>query len=214
MASLVDLGFSKRVIVEAIVSTYSVDGGVNAAPMGVEAHGPKHVSIRPYISSSTYKNLRLKRYAVINITSDPELYYRTAFKNSSKDGLPPGWFERAEFVDAPRLRRADGFVEVSVKSEKGLDEGRCEVLCEVRYIKAPKKSPTAYCRAVFATIEAIIHATRVEPLMASGRREEVYRLIKLIDYYRGIVERVAPRSRYSEIIRGLMDMMDVEEVRH
>ncbi|MEM3678094.1 MAG: DUF447 family protein [Candidatus Bathyarchaeia archaeon] len=198
---------------EAIVSTYNADGGANAAPMGVEAQDKRHVSIRPYISSSTYRNLRLRRCAVINITSEPELYYRTALNDNFRDELPSEWFEKAEFVDAPRLRVADGFIEVSVEDEKDLDGGRCEILCEVRSIKALKKPPTAYCRAVFATIEAVIHATRVEPLIASGRRGEAYRLIELIDHYRGIVDRVAPRSRYSEIMRNLMDMMNFKGVK-
>jgi hypothetical protein len=203
MTNLAALGFLKRVIMEAIISTYYADGRPNAAPMGVEAQDAQHVFVRPYISSSTCKNLHLKRCAVINITSNPEVYYRTAFKENFEGGVPLEWFEKAKFVDAPRLVVADGFIEVSVKEIKDLGEERCEVLCEIRFIEAPKKPPTVYCRAVFATIEAIIHATRIAPLMASGRKREAHRLVKLINYYHEIVDRVAPGSRYSEIMNDL-----------
>jgi hypothetical protein len=208
VTDLAALGFSEKVIVETIVSTYDIDGRPNAAPMGVEAQDMQHVFVRPYLPSSTYRNLHLKKCAVINITSNPELYYRTAFKDNFEGGVPLEWFEKAEFVDAPRLAMADGFIEVSVEEERDLDGGRCEVLCKVRSIIAPEKPPMAYCRAVFATIEAIIHATRLAPLMASGREEEAHRLVKLIEHYRGIVDRVAPGSRYSEIMDNLMRMAD------
>ena len=208
MTALVTLGLSKKVIVEAVISTYDIDGRPNAAPMGVEARDMQHVFVRPYLQSSTYRNLHLKKCAVINITSNPEVYYRTAFKDNFEGGVPLEWFDKAELVDAPRLVIADGFIEVSVQEERNLGGGRCEFLCEVRSIKAPEKPPMAYCRAVFATIEAIIHATRLAPLMASGRKEEAHRLVKLIEYYRGIVDRVAPGSRYSEIVNDLTRMVD------
>lgn len=121
MNNLAILGFSKKTIMETIVSTYNVEGPPNAAPMGVETEDMQRIVIRPYTSSLTYKNLQLKTCAVINVTSNPELYYRTAFKEVNPGGRVPGeWFGKAEAVDAPRLLLADAFIEVSVLNIKSL----------------------------------------------------------------------------------------------
>ncbi|MBS7627147.1 DUF447 family protein [Candidatus Bathyarchaeota archaeon] len=104
---MADIGFLKRTIIEAVISTYNVEGQPNAAPMGVKTEDMQRIIIKPYTSSLTYKNLKLKKCAVINLTSNPELYYRTSFKEASSDNrIPLEWFERAEVVDAPRLRMA------------------------------------------------------------------------------------------------------------
>jgi len=108
VTSLDDLGFLKGSIGETIVSTYSSDGQPNAAPMGVVIEGHERLLIRPYVSSLTYRNLQAKRCAVVNVTSNPEMFYLTAFKEANPDGkLSPELFEKAETVDAPRLRAAD-----------------------------------------------------------------------------------------------------------
>jgi hypothetical protein len=206
MNNLAGLGFSKNAIVETIVSTYNANGQPNAAPMGVKTEDAKHLVIRPYASTLTYTNLRSKGCAVINVTSNPELYYRTAFKEANPEGkIPTEWFARAETVEAPRLRMADAFVEVSVIDIKSLKPERTEVLCDVRLIKAPNLLPKAYCRATFATIEAIIHATRVKLFLTGDkqRQEQAHRLIELIEHYDAVVNRVAPNSRYSRIMADL-----------
>jgi len=206
MNNLTSLGFLKNVIVETIVSTYNANGQPNAAPMGVKTEDATHVVIRPYTSTLTYKNLQSKKCAVINVTSNPELYYRTAFKETNpKAEVSHDWFENAEAVDAPRLRVADAFIEVSVAHIKSLDAERAEVLCDVQLVKAPSSLPKAYCRATFATIEAIIHATRVRLFLAGDRqmREQAYKLIELIEHYNAVVDRVAPQSRYSRIMADL-----------
>jgi hypothetical protein len=208
MSDLVNLGLLKNAIVETIVSTYNVNGEPNAAPMGVKTEDMKHIVIRPYTSSLTYTNLQAKRCAVINITSNPELYYRTAFKEANPEGrMPTEWFEKAEKVNAPRLRVASAFMEVSVIDIKSADSERAEVICEVQLIKAPSLVPKAYCRATFATIEAIIHATRVKAFLAGDeeKRREARRLMGLIKHYKALVNRVAPNSKYSAIMADLTE---------
>lgn len=205
MINLTNLGFSKGAIMETIVSTYSRDGQPNAAPMGVKIDDTQHIVIRPYISSLTYKNLQSKRCAVINVTSNPELYYLTTFKEANPDGeIPLEWFRKAETIDAPRLWMADATVEVSVKEIKSLSTERAKILCDVRLVKASKLLPKAYCRAAFATIEAIIHTTRVKLFLSNNKQEEAYRLIELIEHYNSLVNRITPNSRYSEIMADLV----------
>jgi hypothetical protein len=211
MNSLANLGFLENIILETIVSTYNANGEPNAAPMGVKTEDMKHLIIRPYTSSLTYANLQSKQCAVVNITSNPELYYRTTFKEVNPKGrIPSEWFEKAEKVDAPKLRVADAFIEVSVIDINLSEAERATVLCDVQLVKAPNLLPKAYCRAVFATIEAIIHATRVKLFLKGDqeKRKEAYRLIGLIDHYSALVSRVAPDSRYSAIMADLKKRID------
>jgi len=212
MTNLADLGFSKGLIAETVVSTYSISGQPNAAPMGVTMENAQRLTLRIYTSSLTYKNLQTKRCAVVNVTSDPELFYRTAFKEANVEGrVPQEWFEKAEAVDAPRLRAADAHVEVTVADITPFDAERAEVTCEVKLVKVLNVLSKVYCRASFATIEAIIHATRVKAFLTHGDRqkqEQALKLIETIRECRDVVNRVAPRSRYSEIMADLTQRAD------
>jgi len=210
--SLDDLGFLKGSIGETIVSTYDVDGQPNAAPMGVVVESNERLRIRPYLSSLTYKNLQTTRCAVVNITSNPELFYVTAFKEANPDGkLSPELFEKAETVDAPRLRAADAFIEVLVDETGSFNTERAEFLCNVQLVKASKMLPKVYCRAQFATIEAIIHATRIKLFLRGDKQEQehAFRLLELIEICDDVVNRTAPNSRYSEIMADLTQRINL-----
>ena len=212
MTNLADLGFSKGPITETVVSTYNISGQPNAAPMGVTMENAQRLTLRIYTSSLTYKNLQTKRCAVVNVTSDPELFYRTAFKETNVEGkVPQEWFEKAETVDAPRLRAADAYIEVTVAAIAPFNAERAEVTCKVKLAKASNVLPKVYCRASFATIEAIIHATRVKAFLTHGERqkqEQALKLLETIRECRDVVNRVAPRSRYSEIMADLTHRAD------
>ena len=204
MTNLYDLGFLKDTIGETIVSTYSADGQPTAAPMGIVMKSNEQLIIRPFISSLTYKNIQTKKCAVANVTSNPELFYLTAFKEANPDGkLPPDLFQKAETVDAPRLRAADATVEVSVDETGSFSTERADFLCNVKLVKASKKLPKVYCRAQFATIEAIIHATRIKPFLMGNKQERAFRLLELVELCSDIVNHTAPKSRYSEIMADL-----------
>jgi hypothetical protein len=212
MTNLYDLGFLKDTIGETIVSTYSADGQPTAAPMGVVIESNERLLIRPYISSLTYRNLQAKRCAVVNLTSNPELFYLTAFKEANPDGkLSPELFEKAETVDAPRLRTTDAFVEVLVAETGSFNSERAEFLCNVKLVKASKALPKVYCRAQFATIEAIIHATRIKPFLRGDKQEQerAFRLLELVEICSDIVNRTAPNSRYSEIMADLTQRINL-----
>ena len=210
MVKIEELGFSEGVIVETIVTTYNMDGQANAAPMGATMTSPQRVCLKIYTSSLTYKNLQSKKCGVVNVTSDVELFYRTAFKDP--DGsVPQDWFENAETVDAPKLRGADAHVEVTVADIRQFDGERVEVLCDVKLVQASSVLPRAYCRALFATVEAVVHATRVEAFIGSGnmeKREQALKLLDIIMDCNDVVNRVAPNSRYSEIMADLNQRID------
>ena len=206
MPSLNDLGFLKGSIGETIVSTYDSDEQPNAAPMGVVIENNEQLLIRPYHTSLTYKNLQAKGCAVVNVTSNPELFYVTAFKDVNPDGkLPRGLFEKAETVVAPRLGAADAAVEVLVAEVGSFGAERAEFLCNVQLVKASKALPKVYCRAQFATIEAIIHATRIKLFLRGNKQEQkqAIHLLELVNVCEDVVNRTAPNSRYSEIMADL-----------
>ena len=212
MTNLADLGFSEGVIVETIVSTYNVDGQANAAPMGAIMTSPQHIVIRIYTSSLTYKNLQSKKCAVVNVTSDPELFYRTAFKEANPYGeIPQKLFGKGKTVDAPVLRAAESHIEVAIVDITPVDTERAEVVCDVKLIQTSSVMPKVYCRALFATIEAIIHATRVEAFLVHSdrqKREQALKLLEAIRECNDVVNRVASNSRYSKIMADLNQRID------
>jgi hypothetical protein len=152
-----------------------------------------------------------KRCAVVNVTSDVEMFYRTSFKEANPTGkIPAEWFEKAESVDAPKLRLADATLEITLTKTKLVDAERIEALCDVKLVAATKTFPKAHCRALFATIEAIIHATRVKAYVNGdeNQKAQARKLLENIAHYRDVVNRVAPNSRCSEIMEDLTKRAD------
>ncbi len=211
MANLTDLGFCKDIIVETIVSTYSIDGQPNAAPMGAIMANDEQIFIKLFNSTQTFKNLLAKECAVVNITSDAELFYHTAFKEVNSDGtISTESFEKAQIVNAPKLRGADATIEISLISTLPISQEKTQATCCVKLIQATNVPPKAYSRALYATIEAIIHATRVKVFAKEKQKQEqVDDLLLMITNCRDVVNRTAPNSRYSEIMENLVQRIDL-----
>ncbi len=200
----------KGVISETIVSTYNADGTANAAPMGATLQDSQSLSLTLYNTSRTYCNLRANQYGVINLTGNVEMFYRTAFKEINPDGkLPKEWFTKAEAVKAPKLRLADAAIDFFTKTMEPLGTERTRVVCRVERISATQKYPQAFNRAMAATLEAIIHATRVKAFMADmGKQEHVGQLLDLIANCQDVVERIAPDSQYRAVMTDLTRLID------
>lgn len=210
MTKLADLGFSKGIIAETIVSTYNLNGKPNAAPMGVIMENEQEISINLYNSSLTYKNFQANKCAVINLTNSAEIFYKTAFKEANSNGkLPEEWFEKAKTVNAPKLCRADATIDVSIINLVPISAEKTKALCSVKLVETTKKFPQVYCRAMSATIEAIIHATRVKVLINDEKeKKHVSKLLEMIENCNDVVNRVASNSLYSEIMADLMRRID------
>jgi hypothetical protein len=186
----------KRQIYETIVSTYDSSRKPTAAPMGMMLLGSESFLIRPFKATATYRNLRAAKCGVVNITSSPEMFYRTAFKHEEpRLKMPSRWFEPGKTVQAPRVRSAEAHVEFTVRRLDQENEGRARFTCKVQMIEARRMFPQAYCRTRFALIECIIHATRIGPYLSDGRLAEAERLMHLVEYYRDLSNRVAPGSK-------------------
>jgi len=200
------LGFIRNWIFEAVVSSYRFDRAPHAAPMGLTTYDMERLVMRPYKTSQTYSNLLKWRCGVANMTSDPVIFYITVFKDVNPEGLlPEDWFTPAQAVDAPALRGADINLEFRVIDVRDIDGGRAEFLCVVEnIILTGSLAARVYSRAAPAVIESLIHATRIKVFLESGDLEEAEWLMRLVDHYRRLVERVAPDSRYSAIMSDIV----------
>ena len=164
-ATLADIGFCKGVISEVILSTYNLNKEPNSAPMGMKMLDEQHLTSDIYNTSSTCQSVKQNKCAVINITGNIEVFYRSAIKEANPSGrLPSDWFKNSRGVNAPKLRLADATVEVSAQELAPLANGKTHFIFKVESIRAPCKYPQAYSRALPLTVEAIIHATRVKAL--------------------------------------------------
>ncbi|MCW4025356.1 MAG: DUF447 family protein [Candidatus Bathyarchaeota archaeon] len=209
-----DLGFSKGIIEEVVLSTCSVDGQPNAAPMGVTLQDEQHFSVDLFSPSQTFRNIKTNRYAVINLISNIEAFYRSAFKETNPEGkLPTEWFEKSHCVNAPKLCFADATVEVSVEHMEpnaAENTGKTRVMFKVEFVDAPMKYPQAFNRAMSLTMEAIINATRVKAFLDDPEQQyQVAKLLEAINNYRQIVNRVAPNSAYSAVMDDLTSRIDM-----
>lgn len=211
MVTLADLGFHKEEIVETIVSTYNADGKPHAAPIGVTMKNSNQVVLKFYTTSETYKNITAKKCAIINITGNIEIFYRTAFKELNPNGMvPKEWFQQDKKIEAPRLYIADATIGISVLNIAPLDEEKVVALCKVTHINTNKKFPQVYSRAFGLTLEAIIHSTRVQKFLSGTieQQKQALKLLETIEECRTIVNRVARNSIYTEIMTNLSHMID------
>jgi hypothetical protein len=210
MAKLTDLGFLKNMIFEAIVSTYNQDGSPNAAPMGTIMQNQHTISLNIFNSSKTNHNLRTNKCAVINCTNNIEIFYKTTFKETNPTGkLPDEWFEKAKTVNAPKLQASNATIDISLKSMKSLVAEKTNFTCSILKINFEKMYPQIYCRAMAMTLEAIIHATRLKVFVNDKTQEEnVNALLQLIENNKDVVNRVAPNTKYTDIMSDLTKNID------
>ena len=197
MTSLEELGFLKGCIYETIVSTYDSDGKPHAAPMGALTTDGEKIVLRPFKTTRTYQNIIRNHAAVMNITSDPILFYRSVFGGDLK-------FKESHMVNSPALEEADGWAELVLESGRDLSRDRSELtLNVVRVELVSKRSAKAYSRAVHAIIESVIHATRIPIFLGGEKNDEALRLVEKVRDYRNLVERVAPNTVYSKLMDDL-----------
>jgi uncharacterized protein len=202
---LTDLGFSKGVIAETIVSTYNTDGTCNAAPMGVILQDEQHLVINFFNSSLTQKNIVANKCALVNLTGNIEAFYKTAFKEVNPQGkLPQEWFEKAKIVKAPKLRFANATVEVTLGGLVTDGVEKTKVVFSVQSVDATMMYPQVFCRAAALTLEAIIHATRVKAYVnVDSEQAHVNTLLETINSYAELINRVAPNSSYQVVMADL-----------
>lgn len=178
--------------------------------MGATMQNQEILTIDIYDSSQTSRNLKTNKSAVINLTIAVELFYKTAFKETNPKGrLPLDLFKRTETVNAPKLHLADATIDVSVVNMDPIGEGKTRFICKVEGINATMTYPQVYCRAMPATLEAIVHATRIKAYANDEKKkEQVSHLLRTINNCNDLVNRTAPNSTCSAVMADLMKRID------
>ena len=176
-------------IVETIVTSMDPAGAVNFAPMGVE-WGDDMIVLKPFLETSTFRNVSATRAAVVNLTDDAMLFARGAISSPQFPSVP------AAVVKGVVLEAACSWREVEILT---LDATPPRSRIEARVVhKGLKREFIGFNRAKHAVLEAAILATRTHLLPREQILDEFARLQVLVDKTAGPREREAMEllSRY------------------
>jgi uncharacterized protein len=159
-------------IIESILTTSDPSGRVNYAPMGVE-WGEETIVIKPFLETTTFRNIRDTGIAVINLTDDVMLF-ATGATSDVQFPSGPAAVVRGVVVDA-----ACSWREVEVVS---IDDTppRSRIVTRVVH-RGFRREFLGFNRARHAVLEAAIAATRTHLLPAAQIREEFARLQTIVD---------------------------------
>jgi hypothetical protein len=170
------------VIVETIVTTMDSSGTINFAPMGVEWDDDLIV-LKPFLETSTYRNVSATRVAVINLTDDAMLFAQGAISSPQFPSVA------ANVVKGVVLEAACSWRELEVLT---IDSTPPRSRIEARVVhRGLKREFIGFNRAKHAVLEAAILATRTHLLPAEQIRDEYARLQILVDKTAGPREREA-----------------------
>jgi hypothetical protein len=195
-----ELGFTPNCIVETILVTRDASGNLNPAPIGVRRIGEDLLEVAPFLSSVTYKNLKHDSYASINLTQSPLLFYATAFKDEVK--------KQPSINKEMIIENADAAIYTEVLSELKMTDLRAYFTLKSKSIQILKRLPSVYSRGRYASIEAIIHATRVKAFRSEGMSEKADRKEEEFRASTETVRRVSSKdSEEALVIESLSKLM-------
>ena len=166
-------------IVETIVTSMDSSGAINFAPMGVE-WGDEIIVLKPFLETSTYRNLSATRSAVVNLTDDAMLFAQGAISSPTFPWLP------AVVIRGAVLEGACSWRELEVLA---IDATPPRSRIEARVVhRGFRREFIGFNRARHAVLEAAILATRTHLLPAEQIREEYARLQVIVDKTAGARE--------------------------
>jgi uncharacterized protein len=173
-------------ILEGIVTTLSLDGAVNIAPMGPTVDAAlEHFFLRPFPTSQTYQNLKHHGEGVLHVTDDVLLLARAAV--GPLEPLPP--LVPAVKVRGQVLRDACRFYEFRVRDMDARGE---RVRIDVDVVHTGRlRDFFGFNRAKHAVVEAAILATRLAILPREHITAEYEKLAVIVDKTGGAQEKEA-----------------------
>jgi hypothetical protein len=169
-------------IIESILTTLAADGTVNCAPMGVE-WGEETIVVKPFLETTTFRNLRETGAGVVNLTDDVLLFAQAALGN------PVFPYEPAVAIPGVVLRAACSWREVRVVSVDDTPP-RSRIVTRVAHAGS-RREFLGFNRARHAVLEATILATRLHLLPREEIAREMDRLQVIVDKTAGAREREA-----------------------
>ncbi len=169
-------------IIETILTTSDARGTVNFAPMGVE-WGELEIVIKPFLDTTTFRNLDATRVGVVNLTDDVMLFAQGAIATARFPAIP------ASVVPGVVLEAACSWREVEVRTLDATPP-RARIVTRVVH-HGVRREFLGFNRARHAVLEAAILATRIHLLPVEQIRAEFARLQVIVDKTAGPRERDA-----------------------
>jgi uncharacterized protein len=170
------------VILETIVTSRDSGGSINFAPMGVE-WGDDIIVLKPFLETSTFRNVTASRQAVVNLTDDAMLFAQGAISSPQFPWVP------ASVVEGAVLQAACSWRELEVLT---IDATPPRSRIEGRVVhRGVTREFMGFNRAKHAVLEAAILATRTHLIPAEQIRDEFARLQIIVDKTAGPRERDA-----------------------
>lgn len=154
-------------IIETILTSMDPEGVVNFAPMGVE-WGEETIILKPYLETTTFRNVAATGVAVVNLTDDVLLFAQGAISSPRFPAMP------AEVVRGVVLEAACSWREIEVTAVDATPP-RSRITTRVVHHGA-RREFLGFNRARHAVLEAAILATRTSLLPAAEIRAEYARL--------------------------------------
>jgi hypothetical protein len=167
------------VIVETIVTTVTDDNKVNCAPMGVE-WGEDMIILKPFLDTTTYRNVVATGAAVVNLTDDVRVFARAAIGNPQYPTVP------AVVVRGVVLADCCSWRELQVRSIDNTPP-RSRIDMTEAY-RGMRREFIGFNRARHAVLEAAIYATRLHLLPRPFVESEFARLQTIVDKTAGPAE--------------------------
>ena len=173
-------------ILEGIVTSVSAAGEVNIAPMGPRVDpSMERFLLRPYPTSTTYRNLKVHGEGVLHVTDDVLLLARAAVGPVE----PPPALVPARHVRGFVLAGACRYYEFRIAA---IDEREERVRIEAEVVHTARlRDFFGFNRAKHAVVEAAILATRIHLLPRSEIEAEFRKLGVLVEKTGGSQEREA-----------------------
>lgn len=169
-------------IIESILTTVSTDGRVNIAPMGVE-WAEDALVIKPFLETTTFRNVRDTRCAVVNLTDNVLIFARAAISNPDCPTHP------ATRIRGVVLDAACSWRELEVVA---IDDAPPRSRIDTRVVhRGTQREFIGFNRARNAVLEAAILSTRTHLLPADEIRSDFRRLQVIVDKTAGPREREA-----------------------
>ncbi|MCA9187758.1 MAG: DUF447 family protein [Planctomycetales bacterium] len=175
-------------ILEGIVTTINCDGTLNVSPMGpIVENDFQRITLRPFKTSTTYRNLTRTREGVLHVTDDVLLMAQAAVGQPE----PPPKSFAARRVNGQVLADTCRWYEFRVTDVDDADE-RTRLTCDIVHAES-LRAFWGFNRAKHAVLEAAILATRLHILPAGEVHEKMQELTVLVEKTGGRQEHLAFR---------------------
>lgn len=196
--------FRDCALLEGVVTTENESGGVHIAAMGPRVEWPTtRLLLRPFQTSSTFRNLSRTRRGILHVTDDALLIARAAIGQLPKDietcDGPAGYPQR--LADCVRWY---AFEVESIDDSQDRTEMPCRVTSEGR-----QRDFFGFNRARHAIVEAAILCTRLHLLSFDEVMDRFTDFTTTIEKTAGYEERLA----FAELQQFLSDRMAEEDTR-